>query len=93
MAALNDLPNIGEVLARQLQQVGIETPQQLKAAGSKEAFLRLRLQVDETACLHKLYALQGAVEGVRYTQLSAQTKQQLKQFFHALCTGQRQVCG
>lgn len=93
MAALNDLPNIGEVLARQLQQVGIETPQQLKAAGSKEAFLRLRLQVDETACLHKLYALQGAVEGVRYTQLSIQTKQQLKQFFHALCTGQRQVCG
>ena len=93
MATLNDLPNIGEVLAQQLQQVGIETPQQLKAAGSKEAFLRLRLQVDETACLHKLYALQGAVEGVRYTQLSAQTKQQLKRFFHALCTGQRQVSG
>ena len=90
MATLNDLPNIGEVLAQQLRQVGIETPQQLRAAGSRDAFLRIRLQVDETACLHKLYAVQGAVEGVRYTQLDAQTKQQLKQFFNSL-TAQQQA--
>ena len=93
MTTLNDLPNIGEVLAQQLQQVGIETPQQLRAVGGKEAFLRIRLQVDETACLHKLYALQGAADGVRYTQLSAGAKQQLKQFYHALGAGQGQVSG
>ena len=37
MERLEDLPNIGKVAVRQLIQVGIESPEKLKAIGAKEA--------------------------------------------------------
>ena len=39
------------------------------------------MENDETACLHMLYALEGAVEMKRYTELSAETKKELKTYF------------
>lgn len=81
MGILSGLPNIGKVLEKDLEAIGIFTPEQLAETGSKTAFLRLRQQ-DEGACLHKLYALQGAIEGRRYTQLAEETKRDLTQFFN-----------
>lgn len=81
MENLRQLPNIGEVLERNLHTAGINTPAQLLQAGSRNAFIRIRLAADSEACLHVLYALQGAVEGVRYPLLSAATKQSLKRFY------------
>ena len=43
---LTDLPNIGPVLADNLRRVGITSPEQLRAAGACEAWLRIRAQVD-----------------------------------------------
>lgn len=83
MQNLTQLPNIGKVLAQKLDAADIHTPQQLTSLGSTEAFMRIRLQ-DNTACLHMLYALQGAIEGIRYTQLSNETKQHLRQFHSSL---------
>jgi DNA transformation protein len=37
--------------------------------------------IDETACLHRLYGLEGAVLGVKKSALSAETKKELKEFF------------
>ena len=51
--------------------------------GSKDAIIHIRL-IDEGACLHMLYALQGAIEGVRYTSLNESKKQGLKQFIQNL---------
>lgn len=46
---LTDLNNIGPVLAGELRRVGLETPEALRTAGAREAFLRIRLQVDSGA--------------------------------------------
>ncbi|OPJ62761.1 TfoX/Sxy family protein [Clostridium oryzae] len=83
MSTLSDLPNIGNVLAKLLVDAGVDTPEALRKMGSKEAFIRLKMR-DDTCCLHKLYALQGAVEGIRYTYLSKEMNQELKDFFNAL---------
>lgn len=78
---LTDLPNIGRVAAENLKKVGIETPEQLREAGAEEAWLRIRLRVDDGACLHLLQALEGAVEGIPKKGLPAEKKAELNEFF------------
>lgn len=84
LSKLESLPNMGKVLAGNLRAVGIETPDQLRELGAKEAFVRIRAAADPGACLHMLYGLQGAVEGVRDTLLSTETKEDLRRFFNTL---------
>jgi DNA transformation protein and related proteins len=81
MNELSKLPNIGKVLAAQLEIVGISTSSQLKAAGSEDAFSRLAT-LDESACINMLYALEGAIQGIRWHNLSAERKRELLEFFH-----------
>jgi DNA transformation protein and related proteins len=83
MGALQKLPNIGKVAESLLMEVGIHSPEELFSIGSKEAFLRIRLK-DQTACLHMLYGLEGAVQGIPDTELSEETKQELKDFYKTL---------
>jgi len=78
---LTDLPNVGPKLAENLRRVGLETPEAFRAAGAEEAFLRIRAQVDPTACFHQLTALEGAVQGVRKSQLTPERKAELRSFF------------
>ncbi len=77
---LTSMPNIGKTLAELLIQAGIETPAQLKATGSEKAFIRI-CAIDSDACLSKLCALEGAIQGVRWHQLSPDRKRELKEFF------------
>ncbi len=83
MSTLLKVPNIGKVAETLLIGAGIDTPEKLISIGSKEAFLRIRQQ-DPTACLHMLYGLEGAVQGIRDTQLSIDIKEDLKAFYKAL---------
>ncbi len=83
MSELQKLPNIGKVTATLLLDAEINTPEKLVCLGSKEAFLRIRL-LDPTACLHMLYGLEGAVQGIRDTDLPIETKQDLKSFYKTL---------
>lgn len=71
--------NIGKVVADRLAIVGINTLEELKAIGSKQAFLRLQT-VDKGACLHELMALEGAIQGVRKYNLPEEIKADLKRF-------------
>jgi DNA transformation protein len=82
MGILSDLPNIGEVVEKQLNDVGITTYEQLKECGSKQAWLKIRA-IDPSACIHRLYALEGAILGVKKNQLPIETKAELKKFFNA----------
>lgn len=77
---LTELPNIGPVLAENLKKVGIETPEKLRKAGTYDAFMRIRTQVDSGACLHQLEAIEGAVEGVKKSTLSPEKKAELRTF-------------
>ncbi|MDR0813941.1 MAG: TfoX/Sxy family protein [Oscillospiraceae bacterium] len=84
MSALADLPNVGKVLEKNLMNIGIETPEQLRNAGAEEAFVRIRAQVDSGACLHMLYGIQGAIDGIPDKLLPDQTKQKLRAFYKTL---------
>jgi DNA transformation protein and related proteins len=81
---LLDMPNVGKVLAKNLNAVDIHTPEQLRGVGSKDAFLRIRTTADPGACLHMLYGIQGAIEGIPDGRLSDATKEELKSFYRSL---------
>lgn len=81
---LTGLPNIGPKLAENLQRVGLETPELFRAAGTEEAFLRIRAQVDPSACFHQLTALAGAELGIPKKSLPAERKAELRAFFDSL---------
>lgn len=81
MEQITDLPNIGPVLAKNLQAVGVETPEALRTIGAEEAWLCIRLKVDSGACLHQLQALAGAAAGISKKELSPERKAELKAFF------------
>ncbi|GAB6180504.1 TfoX/Sxy family protein [Desulfotomaculum defluvii] len=82
MGKLAKLPNIGEVVEQQLNEVGITTYEQLKEAGSKQAWLKIKA-IDPSACIHRLYALEGAIQGIKKSQLLAETKAELKEFYNS----------
>ena len=81
MGELTKLPNIADKLETQLNEVGISTFDELKQIGSREAWLRI-LARDPSACIMRLSALEGAIQGVRWHHLDEQTKASLKEFYH-----------
>ncbi len=81
MRALRDLLNIGKEMESQLHRAGISTAEELKAVGSREAWLRI-LAFDPSACIMRLYGLEGAVRGVRWHSLDPGVKAELKSFYH-----------
>jgi DNA transformation protein len=83
MSTLHEMPNIGPVVEGKLIEADIDTPEMLKKIGSEEAFCRIKLK-DSGACLHMLYALEGAVEGIPYQYLPDDKKQELKIFYKSL---------
>ena len=38
-------------------------------------------EIDETACIHRLMALEGAIQGVKKTMLSDEVKADLKELY------------
>jgi len=77
---LSKLPNIGKTLAQKLVLAEITTPEQLAELGSENAFIRIKT-IDKTACYNMLCALEGAIQGIRWHNLDAERKAQLKEFF------------
>ena len=80
MGELSKLPNIGKVVEKQLNDVGINTVDDLINIGSKEAWLKIK-EVDESACLNRLMALEGAIQNIRWHNLSQEDKKNLKEFY------------
>ena len=80
MGKLSKLPNIGKVVEDQLNQVGIITEDDLKSIGAKQAWLKIQ-EIDESTCINRLLALEGAIQGVKKTELSDDVKSDLKEFY------------
>ena len=80
MGELSSLPNIGKVVEEQLNQVGIRTEEDLKSVGAKQAWLKIQ-EIDDSACIHRLLALEGAIRGVKKTALPEEVKAELKEFY------------
>ncbi len=81
MGALSELPNIGAEVERQLNEVGIVTYEDLKKCGTKQAWLKIK-EIDDSACIHRLYALEGALQNKKKTELSLECKNDLKDFYN-----------
>lgn len=80
MGELSKMPNIGQSVEEQLIAVGINTPDDLIKLGAKAAWLKIQ-EIDESACIHRLMALEGAIQGVKKTMLSDEMKADLKEFY------------
>lgn len=80
---LTKLPNIGPELARQLNEVDIRDSEELKELGAEMACLRMKAGGLDV-CFHKLTALEGAVQGIRKTQLTPERRAELRAFFDGL---------
>ena len=80
MGELSKLPNIGKTVEEQLNQVGINSVDELKSVGAKEAWLKIQ-KIDESACINRLMALEGAIQGVKKTMLPDEVNADLKEFY------------
>lgn len=78
------LMNIGHVLEEKLAAVGILSAKELIKTGSRAAFILLKTE-DSTVCINTLYALEGAVHGIKDWQLPAAKKEELKEFYREVC--------
>ncbi len=81
MGELSNLPNIGKEVERQLNETGIFTYEDLKTAGAKKAWLKIQA-MDSSACIHRLYALEGAIRGIKKGLLPQERKEELKEFYN-----------
>lgn len=81
MGELAKQPNIGPVVEGQLNSVGITTLEQLKQEGSKQAWMKIKA-IDESACIHRLYSMEGAIRGIPKSQLPPEVKKDLKDFYN-----------
>ena len=81
MGQLSRLPNIGKVVESQLNEVGINTYEDLKNYGAEQAWLKIQ-SIDESACIHRLMALEGAILGVKKSDLPQSRKDELKAFYN-----------
>lgn len=81
MGELSKLQNIGKVVEEQLNDVGINTVDDLLNIGSKEAWLKIK-KMDDSACLNRLMALEGAIQNIRWHDLSDNDKKNLKEFYN-----------
>ncbi|MGM9937992.1 MAG: TfoX/Sxy family protein [Candidatus Ornithomonoglobus sp.] len=80
MGELSKLPNIGKIVEEQLVKVGIDSVDELKRIGAKSAWLKIQA-IDESACINRLMALEGAIRGCKKTMLSDEKKADLKEFY------------
>lgn len=79
MGELAQQPNIGPKVEQQLNEVSIFTLDELRAVGSREAWLRILARAP-SACIHRLYSLEGAIRGIRKAELPQDVKDALKAF-------------
>lgn len=80
MGELSKLPNIGAKVEEQLNAVNIFTYEDLQKLGAEKAWLMIQ-SIDPSACIHRLLALEGALQGVPKKLLPEEIKAELKSFY------------
>lgn len=87
MNQLTKLPNIGKTLALKLTAINIASLDELKALGSEQAIVKISALENSGACINMLYALEGAIQGIRWHALSKEKKHELKSFYTLISKG------
>lgn len=86
---ISQMKNIGVVNEEKLEQVGIQTADELRNMGTETAFLKIRHLVDDGACLHLLYSLEGAIQDIPKKELTEIRKDELRDFYHSITDSQK----
>jgi DNA transformation protein len=81
MGELSKLINIGKEIERQLNEVGIKSIEELKKIGSREAWIKIQ-HIDSSACYNRLCGLEGAIQNIRWHNLSDKDKKELRKFYN-----------
>jgi DNA transformation protein len=81
MGELSKLPNIGKSVEAQLEQVGISSFEDLKQMGAEKAWLEIQ-KIDDSACINRLLALEGAIQGIKKVNLPESRKDELRKFYY-----------
>ena len=84
MNSLTELPNIGKTLADKLNLIGVNNEQELKLLGSENAIIKIATIENSGACINMLYALEGAIQGIRGHGIDKERKQELKEFYRMM---------
>jgi DNA transformation protein and related proteins len=84
MCELTKLPNIGKVLTEKLLMAGINSIQDLKNVGAENAIIKISTIDNNEVCINMLYALEGAIQGIRWHKLCPERKIELTEFFSLL---------
>lgn len=77
---LDDLPNVGAVLVRELNEIGVHTYADLKRMGSLKAGLNIAAH-GRKDCHSMLCALEGAIRGVRWHTIPKEERKRLSDAF------------
>ena len=80
MVLLIESQNIGKVLELKLNSLGIDTLERLRELGTEETFRRLK-QIDKKASRALLFAIEGAIQDIRWHELDENRKQKLRVFY------------
>ena len=83
MHKLDSMLNIGKEMKIKLFSIGIRSSEDLIQLGSKQVFAQLKDRYPNV-CLVHLYAIQGAIDNIKFDKLSDETKLDLKQFYDSL---------
>lgn len=83
MEKLTNLPNIGKELEKTLNEIGIKTKADLFNTGTENTFIRIKA-INKSACINRLLAIEGAIQGIRWHGIDKGRKEDLKQFFKQL---------
>ncbi len=85
MKSLNELVNIGDVLSERLGKIGLTSKADLEKIGSIQAVLRVD-EKDIDTCYNMLYAIEGALRGIRWHAIPKEERQLLKEDFDKAIT-------
>jgi len=81
LETLTELPNIGNTLAEKLVSIGIHNYEELLSLGSVEVALKICDGLDPGVCYNMLYAIEGAIRGVRWHTIPKDERDLLKREF------------
>ncbi len=82
----SDLPNIGKTLAQKLNSVGIQTEHELNIIESENAIIKISTLENSGVCINMFYAIEGAIQGIRWHRIDSERKEELKEFFKMMNT-------
>jgi DNA transformation protein len=81
--AIDRLPNLGPYITRRLAEIGVRNVGDLRALGAVEAYAQLEFQFGRDITLNALWALDAALAGIDWRQLSDNRKSELKKLLVA----------